>query len=193
MRMCRHVARICAWRDGTTHVVISQPKFMQSKAALVPWPRLCHPRSASRNSISPIRGPPWFASRPSIRDACLEPISQSSTSATGFPGPQFQARGAPFGQSKQATSNAEMRPRGPRPSGLRPEQPGRRVARRCVGTATLPPRALRPGFLTATHLAADYEIGSRSRPPSPPTPARDGSPRRRRSPSSGSGSRSTRR
>src|SRR5579871_6136829 len=35
------------------------------------------------------------------------------------------------------------------------------VARRCVETATRPPRASPPAVLTATHPVFDYEIGSR--------------------------------
>ena len=36
------------WRDGTTHLVMSPPEFMQRLAALVPRPRLRRSRTASR-------------------------------------------------------------------------------------------------------------------------------------------------
>jgi hypothetical protein len=60
------------------------------------------------------------------------------------------------------TSDEQRRNAAPGVPSLRvaARKPGDCVTRRCVGVATLPPRALPPGFLAATHPAADYEIGS---------------------------------
>lgn len=40
------------WRDGTTHLVMLPPEFMQRLAAPIPWLRLHQPKSASRRPVS---------------------------------------------------------------------------------------------------------------------------------------------
>ena len=52
-----------AWRDGTTHILMSPLEFMQRLPALVHRQRLHFRTTASRRSILPIRCPDWVGSQ----------------------------------------------------------------------------------------------------------------------------------
>ena len=58
-----------AWRDGTTHILMSPLEFMQRLPALVHGQRLHFRTTASRRSILPIRCPYWVGNEhPTGRD-----------------------------------------------------------------------------------------------------------------------------